>query len=726
MDPPMNVTVIRSVAGLDQVREFLSATPIFGLDIETNVTERLGERYIRTIQVGDRERQFVIDLLPIAGSLDDLRAEQGHDGTRINRLRPVVELLTPFLDSKTHLKVGHRLSFEYSCFRWCLGIYLWRVYDTALAEQVLYAGAVPFSIKGYWALKDLAARYLQLDVSKELQQSFGTDAEITAEQAIYGAVDARIVLGIRARQLGAISKAKLDRTIEIEMDALPMFGELHTNGIRVDPDLWRIAAVGAKNALVTALANLDALFVPVLGEKTELHADLDELDRLWRAEKDREQRKIARKAFMDARRGVKQRQKDLLTYEGRAPINYASQPQLLKHMVAAGGPKISNTSNETLLKHRNNPVIRAIVAYREAKKLLTSYGDGFLAHIDPITGRIHPNFIQIGAATGRSAVSSPNIQQIPRDGAFRKAFVPPAGGVFVVCDMAGAELRILAELSKCQPWIEAFANGKDVHSITAALLRPEEWLAAAGPDCEFAKTQQKCSCPAHLDLRDKTKTIAFLVLYGGGSGKLSLMLNITASAAQELLKEHRRAVPDVWYYLEASAWSARTRMQARTIIGRRRLFPEPTPEMILAQAMEDVKDAGDEAKWEANKITQNYRGVSMTYREKMLESAKRGLYAAVAREGRNAVIQGTNADIAKRAMGAGHDADGKPYLWHQLRAARAKAVNFVHDEIDIECPAERGAEVLQWVKDAILRAGAEQLKLVRMEASGHTATCWEK
>jgi DNA polymerase family A len=178
----------------------------------------------------------------------------------------------------------------------------------------------------------------------------------------------------------------------------------------------------------------------------------------------------------------------------------------------------------------------------------------------------------------------------------------------VTCDMAGCELRIIAELANATSWINAFNKGWDVHSVSTEILEPGKWpaLACKGGEKYFDKEKnkevilppcayyalhteetvkqnplgvvgemqrQKCKCPGHENLRQKTKSINFLLCYGGGPDALADELGITVDAAKELMKQHAAAFPDVWGYLERSGKLAQSEKQARDMFGRRRSFP---------------------------------------------------------------------------------------------------------------------------------------------------------
>jgi DNA polymerase I-like protein with 3'-5' exonuclease and polymerase domains len=342
--------------------------------------------------------------------------------------------------------------------------------------------------------------------------------------------------------------------------------------------------------------------------------------------------------------------------------------------------------------------------------------------------------------------------------------------------MAGAELRIIADLANAKSWIDAFNKGWDVHSVGTEILYPEAWPSLAlrskltpegwsvdtkeivltlvvdgketkyGPCKYFALTidgqlaRQKCDCPEHQKLRNGNKSTNFLLCYGGGPSALADALGINLDDAKALYRLHESKFPDIWGYLKRSGKEAMVKREARDMFGRRRLFPEPTWEAAKAWFMEEHEERLelDEEECERNIFAFKKQQLcepddvekwGLTHRfptTKEISSSYKGMFASMERRGKNMPIQGTNASIAKRAMGCGFDKDGVGYLWHLLPKYKARLQNFVHDELVVHCPKRYGESVKQLVGNAFTRAGAEVLRHVTMEWDGHVADRWMK
>jgi DNA polymerase I-like protein with 3'-5' exonuclease and polymerase domains len=716
LKPAMNVTLIQDSSGLERVRDFFGRVKTFGFDTETNVVDTFVTRKIRTIQVGDRNEQYVIDLLPFAASSAALYDGQGWNQTP-KWSESIVDTLRPILESRDYLKVGANLQFDYEVMRWCLGVRPWNFYDVMLAEKVIYAGKVNFFQKDFWGLKDMAWRYCRLVMSKEEQSGFDLETPLTESQVLYAGLDTRVPLAVMSGQAAAIDKPGLRTTVDIERNAIPAFGDMKLNGILLSKEKWFDLHEKTLFKHEENIKQLDTYFMSAVGPKQAPSVEVDFLERRWRDEKDKDQRAEYRKQYQAGAKLLRDWRDNGPTYEGAACINYGSTKQLMAAMLTMGftATKLPDTSDRTLEKLSSHAVIKALQAYRETAKKLTTYGTEFYTkNVNEFTGRIHSNINQLGAATGRTTSSAPNLQNIPRGSAYRAAFVARPGYKFVTVDMAGAELRILAEESGEPLWVEAFAKGWDVHSVGAEMIFGQAWKDAAEPTCAyyFTADHQKCGCKKHKQLRDQIKAINFGIAYGMEAGKLSDGLGITKKEAQALLDNYRGTFKKVTAYLKESGDKSKLQLAAYTLAGRRRLFERPTweraEELARKRATEDGKNpdlvgSGDKGR------------------------AYNGMYGSIEREGKNSPIQGFNADVLKLAMGCGFDAEGVGFMWHRLWSDfKAEVVLEVHDEVDVEVEESRAEECKVFIGECFTRAAAMFMKSVKMDYDGSVGDCWTK
>jgi DNA polymerase-1 len=268
-----------------------------------------------------------------------------------------------------------------------------------------------------------------------------------------------------------------------------------------------------------------------------------------------------------------------------------------------------------------------ILAYRRLSKLKNTYVDALPPLVDERTGRIHPTFNQLGAATGRLSATHPNVQNIPirtPEGVrIREAFVPAEGCLLVSADYSQVELRILAHYSGDASLIDAFEKGEDVHRRTAAEV------AGIVPE------------DVNDDQRARAKAVNFGIIYGSSAFGLANQLGIASAEAQETIDAYFARYAGVRSFLDQTIAIARERGFVATYLGRRRYLPD-------------------------------------------LGSRNRSLRQAAERMAVNSVIQGTAADLIKKAMVA-VDADLR------AEAVPARMILQVHDELVFEVPRARAA-----------------------------------
>jgi len=220
-----------------------------------------------------------------------------------------------------------------------------------------------------------------------------------------------------------------------------------------------------------------------------------------------------------------------------------------------------STSEDVLEKIQSkHPIIGKILEYRGLKKLLSTYIDALPLLISPITGKVHTSYNQTVAVTGRLSSTNPNLQNIPiRDEIgkeIRKAFIPDADSIFLSADYSQIELRIMAHLSGDANMMEAFVNGLDIHTATAAKIYKI-------PLNEVTS-----------DMRRKAKTANFGIIYGISIFGLSDRLGIPRAEAKELIDGYFITYPDVKKYMDASIQRAKEMGYVETLLGRKRTLPD--------------------------------------------------------------------------------------------------------------------------------------------------------
>src|ERR1043165_6543391 len=236
----------------------------------------------------------------------------------------------------------------------------------------------------------------------------------------------------------------------------------------------------------------------------------------------------------------------------RANINLDSQQQVSEAIERLGIPLPDSTRNWKLQPLAlQYPVVAKLLEYRTMQKALTSYGQNMIEFINPKTGRLHADFRQIGAPTGRFACTNPNIQQVPHALEYRRCFMGhPAGLQLIIADYSQIELRILAEFSGDRGFIEAFNSGADLHRVTASQVF----------NAELDQVTK--------DQRDFAKRLNFGVVYGIGAQRFALMTGLSVSDAENVLRRYFGTYRELDTYLREAANRAVSERQARTASGR--------------------------------------------------------------------------------------------------------------------------------------------------------------
>jgi DNA polymerase-1 len=252
------------------------------------------------------------------------------------------------------------------------------------------------------------------------------------------------------------------------------------------------------------------------------------------------------------------------------PFNISSPQQLGKVLfedlglpapVKYGKGKTISTAADVLEELAvNHEIVRKVLEYRQLTKLKGTYVDALPALIDPDTGRVHTSFNQTGAATGRLSSSNPNLQNIPirtelgRE--IRAAFVPRDGWKLIVADYSQIELRLLAHMSRDPVLLDAFRNGEDIHTRTAAEVMGVPPLMVTP------------------EARRNAKAVNFGIVYGISPFGLAAQLGISQREAQLYIENYFNRYAGVRQFIDATIAEVRRTGVTRTLLGRERPIPD--------------------------------------------------------------------------------------------------------------------------------------------------------
>lgn len=776
--------------------EHLSKCEVIGFDTETTSLDPREGR-MRLLQLAAPDVVYVIDLDRFANS----------DARKAEALAPVRRLLA----APRPVKVAHNAKFDAKWVAHYLGAEVGGLFDSLLASQLISAGEQ----EDRHNLEAVAGRFLGEAIDKSEQLS-NWGGELSESQLRYAARDAAVMLPLREKMVARLRADELVRCAQLEFECVVPVADLELAGIFLDRERWREVLSSVEKKRATLAEELQEM----LSEGTSQGS---------------------------------------LFANARTDINLDSHTQLTAALKRLGVPLPDSTRNWKLQPlAKDYPVVAKLLEYRTVQKALTSYGANILEEINPVTGRIHANFHQIGAPTGRfscltgeTLVSTaeglkrmdsvrvgdyvattyglkkvehawmtgvrpvykimlqdgreiratadhrflagqanvwkqldelkigenlfvslrrdddliggrpphlpivedaevrsrkivkiptelsiplcelmelslnvkaesmakptaqfsvlpslapvqehinrelravkvvaiepdgeapvyditvegvhefiansivvhncthPNIQQVPHSIEYRRCFRAPEGRKLIIADYSQVELRILAQFTGDQGFIDAFQTGADLHRVTAAQV------FNVAPDAVTAEQ------------RSFAKRLNFGVVYGIGAQRFSTMTGLSLTEAEDILRRYfgtYRAL-DTWLR-EAARQAVREHTAPRTVANRLARF--------------------------------NF------------DPADRQAVSLVQRNGKNSPIQGSSADILKRALRLLHD---------RLRGTTARVVNIVHDEVVVEADADQAQEIAKTVEDAMCAAGEEYIKAVPIKVESEIADDWVK
>ena len=430
---------------------------------------------------------------------------------------------------------------------------------------------------------------------------------------------------------------------QIPLDqAAPYAAEDADITLRLHQELW--PKLEPEKGLRRVFEEIEMPLVPVLSrmERTGVRIDIE----------------LLKRQSVELAEKLHQLEERAYALAGR-PFNLGSPKQIgeiffdeLGMEVIRKTPKGAPSTSEAVLQElaaRGHELPAVILEHRGLAKLTSTYVDKLPEMVDPDTGRVHTSYHQAVAATGRLSSSDPNLQNIPvrtEEGRrIRKAFVAEPGWKMLAADYSQIELRIMAHLSGDEGLLRAFEQGLDIHAATAAEVFGYDYPEAVEPEA-----------------RRRAKAINFGLIYGMSAFGLARQLDIGRDEAQEYVDLYFSRYPGVREFMEKTKEQARERGYVETLFGRRLYLPE-------------------------------------------INSRNGQRRAAAERTAINAPMQGTAADIIKRAM---IEVD----RWLEQEQPRVRMVMQVHDELVFEVKKEKVEEARERIVDAMQGAAELRVPLV--------------
>ncbi len=570
----------------------LQQAELFAFDTETT---SLDYNQAEIVGVSFAVTEGVAAYLPLAHDYPDAPEQ-------LDRVRTLARL-KPLLEDTQQAKVGQNLKYDANVLA-NHGIELQGIaHDTMLESYVYNSTATKHN------MDDLAKTYLGLDtIHYEDVAGKGVKQlpfqQVPLEQAApYAAEDADITLRLHHVLIEKLQKIPTLEAVyrDIEMPLVPVLSRMERTGVLIDRDMLAQQSM----ALASKIASIEQQAHQIAGQVFNL--------------------------------GSPKQIQEILYDKLQLPV--------LKKT-----PKGQPSTNEAVLQELalDYPLPKLILEYRSLSKLKSTYTDKLPQQINPKTGRVHTSYHQAVAATGRLSSSDPNLQNIPirtEEGRkIRQAFIAQEGYKIVAADYSQIELRIMAHLSGDEGLLNAFSQGIDIHSATAAEV--------------FAVPLEQVT----QDLRRSAKAINFGLIYGMSAFGLGQQLGLPRNQAQEYIDLYFERYPGVKAYMDKIRQQAHEQGYVETLFGRRLYLPE-------------IKS----------------------------RNAARRQYAE--RTAINAPMQGTAADIIKRAMIATDQ-------WILQQTPDVKMVMQVHDELVFEIAEAEIDDCIDIIRDKMCSAAELDVPLL--------------
>lgn len=470
------------VISAEEALELLAPLSVVELDTETMGLDPYTKELL-TVQLGCAEFQVVIDCT----SVD-------------------IHLFKEYMENPQRMFLGWNIKFDLK-FLYHQRIVPLRVYDGYLAEKLLWLG-YPAGMHEM-SLKAASINYLGVDMDKSVRGKI-IQTGLTEDVIVYAAGDVSYLGKIRDKQLIELEKKGLLKAIDFENEFVKCLAYIEYCGAKLDVDKWKIK-------MATDLNNL---------EKYE--AELNE----WVEESEYSSKYCSVNIQGDLFNGF--------DTKPRCHINWTSSQQVIPLFEELGlNLKVLDKKTKHYKKSvdikvvepqaSKSPLIPIYIKYKKAAIIVNTFGQKFLNLINPVTGRIHANFNQLGTDTGRLSSTEPNLQNLPHDAQTRACFVSDKGNRWISADYSGQESYLMASMANDEAMLDELINGSgDLHSLTAKMVFQQ--IPRDTPLKDIKKNFK--------DLRQEAKGYEFCFNYGGQDSTLIRNYGLDAKRAKEIYENY--------------------------------------------------------------------------------------------------------------------------------------------------------------------------------------------
>lgn len=592
-----------------------------------------------SLQLGtaDGECQYVIDAREV-------------DISKVPLIKEILETVP---------SIYHNAKFDLR-FLYHNGIFPREVMDTFLNECVLTTGLSQRAL----GLDAVAFKYCDAVMTKDIRGSIHREG-LSPRVIRYAADDVKFLKGIYDSQMELIKKHSLERTISLESQYASALAYTEYCGFKLDTERWLNNDADHQRQGEEAEQEVVDWIFNNMPQHREAQLDLFSEDR----------------TITPMITSTKDMTEIFKTLGVDTTVMFRGKPK-------------DSIESKHLKKFKNEfPLIPIYLKYMEKRKLVTTYGESFLKHVNKGTGRLHSNFWQI-LNTGRISSSDPNLQNIPSDENIRKCFIAEEGNTLVVADYSAQETRVLADMANERNYIDFFKNGDgDSHSMVASRMFSE----IEGKPVKVSKKENS-------DKRQIGKILSFQIAYGASAWSVKDSFGITEKEAQKFIDAYLDSFPDLKKYFEKRKKEVIAYGYVTTDrVSKRKIFMEGFDR--FSELRDTIKDIYDNGSIPDRVMTREYYTMKGKYERNAL----------------NYPIQSVSASMMKLAGVKVFN-----YIMDNDLQGKVKIVSFIHDEMCLECPTELASDMANMVQDAMESSARAFCNHVEIPAVPNITEYWQK
>ena len=652
------------IIDVEESLRLLNTITIVGIDTETQGFSPFLKKLL-LLQLGNRDFQVVIDCTTVD-----------------------VTLYKEYIESD-RLFIGWNLKFDVR-FLFYYGIVPKNLYDGFIAEKMRWLG-FPSGMHSL-SLKSAGENYLGVELDKSVRGEIIWRKELTDDIIIYAANDVKYLEDIMNEQLKILIPRGQKLALEVENKAILPTAYFEFCGVKLDTEKWEAKMAKDQETFNRAKDKLDNYVVEMYNKDNTL------------------------KKF------IKIIEPDLFGFVTPGPscnINWKSPKQVIPFLETLGfnletrdkvTGGMTKSIDATVIEGQTNvhPIAEVYLEFKAAQKVTSTYGQNFLDLINPVTGRIHTNFNQIGTDTHRYSsgggedkevipgrkIPLVNLQNLPADAETRACFVAESGNKWISADYSGEESVILANISKDKAMIDLFLHGcGDLHSLVAKMVYPDELK-------DIPVEQVKKLRP---DLRKKAKAPEFTFAYGGDANTLISKDHIPEEEAKLIEANYKKGFPGVAAY---QSYQRKIVMQLGYI--------NTCPEVGFRAYIYDFEELDRIQKQFNQEFWAKYKKLKIENPSDPIVNDVKYYFkrkSASERQSINYPIQSRGSAIFKIAA-------VNLFNW-VVNNGLFGIVKFcipAHDEFNIEAPEEIAEQVADKLHECMVRAGKFICKIVPLEA----------